>query len=153
MLSNFNTYPKAMLWKLWILCKDRHVDEWNRIESPVYIWLNPFTVHQRLPQHCKWLSVQFSHSVVSDSFVTPWTAPPQTSLSIINSQSLLKLMSIESVMPSHYLILYCPLLLPPSIFPNIRIFPNVSSLHQMAKVLEFQLQHQSFQWIFRTDFL
>ena len=70
-------------------------------------------------------------------FVTPWTAPPQTSLSIINSRGLLKLMSIELVMPSNHLILYCPLLLPPSIFPNIWIFSNVSSSHQVAKVLEF----------------
>ena len=56
-------------------------------------------------------SVQFSRSVVSDS-VTPWAAAHQTSLSITNSQSLLKLMSIESVMPSNHLILCCPLLLP-----------------------------------------
>ena len=67
--------------------------------------------------------------------------------------SLLKLMSIESVMPSNHLIL-CHPLLPPSIFPSIRVFSKrVTSLHHMAKVLEFQLQHQSFQWIFRTDFL
>ena len=55
-------------------------------------------------------------------------------------------------MPSDHLILCGPLLLLPSIFPSI-IFQWVTSLHQMAKVLEFQLQHQSFQWIFRTDFL
>ena len=62
-------------------------------------------------------------------FVTPWTAARQVSLSITNSQSLLKLMSIESVMPSNHLILCCPLLLPPSIFPNIRVFSNESVLH------------------------
>ena len=62
---------------------------------------------------------------------TPRTAARQASLSITNSQSLLKLMSIASVMPSNLLIL----------------------CHQVAKVLEFQLQHSSFQWIFRTDFL
>ena len=56
-------------------------------------------------------------------FATPWTAARQTSLSITNSQSLLKLMSIESVMPSNHLILCCPLLLLPSIFPSIRSFP------------------------------
>ena len=55
-------------------------------------------------------------------FVTPWTAARQASLSITNSQSLLKLMSIESVMPSNHLILCCPLLLLPSIFPSIRVF-------------------------------
>ena len=57
-------------------------------------------------------------------FVTPWTAARQASLSIINSQSLLKLMSIASVMPSNRLILSCPLLLPPSSFPSIRVFSN-----------------------------
>ena len=62
-------------------------------------------------------------------FVTPWTAAHQASLSITNSQSLLKLMSIELVMPSNHLILCCPLLLPPSIFPSIRVFSNESTLH------------------------
>ena len=67
-------------------------------------------------------SVQFSRSVVP-------TAAHQASLSITNSQSLLKLMSIESVMPSNYLILRHPLLLLPSIFPSIRVFSNESALH------------------------
>ena len=71
---------------------------------------------------------QFSRSGVSDS-VTLWTAAHQASLYITNSQSLLKLMPIESVMPSNHLILYCPLLLPPSIFPSIRVFSNESVLH------------------------
>jgi len=62
-------------------------------------------------------------------FVTPWTAAGQASLSITNYQSLLKLMSIESVMPSNQLILYRPLLLLPSIFPSIRVFSNESVLH------------------------
>ena len=61
-------------------------------------------------------------------FATPWTAVSQASLSIINSQSLLKLMSIESVMPSNHLILCHPLLLLPSIFPSIRVFSNESAL-------------------------
>ena len=61
--------------------------------------------------------------------MTPWTAALQASLSITNSQSLLKLMSIESVMPSNHLILCHPLLLPPSIFPSIRVFSNESLLH------------------------
>jgi len=60
-------------------------------------------------------------------FATPWTAACQDSLSISNSQSLLKLMSIELVMSSNHLILYCPLLLP-SIFPSIRVFSNESVL-------------------------
>ena len=60
-------------------------------------------------------------------FVTPWTAARQASLPITNSQNLLKLMSIESVMPSSHLILCLPLLLP-SIFPSIRVFSNESVL-------------------------
>ena len=77
-------------------------------------------------------SVQFS-SVQSLScvwlFATPWTAAPQASLSITNSRSRPKPMSIVSVMPSNHLILCHPLLLLPSIFPNIRVFSNESALH------------------------
>ena len=62
-------------------------------------------------------------------FATPWTATRQASLSITNSRSLLKLMSTESVIPSNHLILCRPLLHPPSIFPNIRVFSNESALH------------------------
>ena len=72
-------------------------------------------------------SVQFSRSVVSDS-LTSWTATRQASLSFTHSQSLLKLMSIELVMPSNHLILCRPLLLPPSIFPRIRVFDDESAL-------------------------
>ena len=61
-------------------------------------------------------------------FVTPWTAAYQASLSITNSQSLLKLMSIESVMPSNHLIICLPILLLPSMFPSIRVFSNESAL-------------------------
>ena len=139
-------------------------------------------------------------------FATPWTAVCQASLSITNSLSLLKLMSIELVMPSNHLILCDPLLLLPSIFPSVRVLSNESVLYirwpkywsfkvcsnscplsrwyhpttsfsvaplfscpqsfpasgsfQMSQlfasggqVLEFQLQHQSFQWIFRTYLL
>ena len=78
---------------------------------------------------CNW--IQFS-SVQSLSrvrlFATPWTAARQASLSITNSWSLLRLMSIESVMPSNHLILCHPLLLPPSIFPSIRVFSSESAL-------------------------
>ena len=73
--------------------------------------------------------VQFSHSVVCNSFVTPWTAACQTSLSIANSRSLLKLMCIKSVMPFNHLIFCNPLLLPPSIFPSIRVFSSELVLH------------------------
>ena len=78
-----------------------------------------------------WYAVQFS-SVQSLSrvqlFATPWTAAHQASLSITSSQSLPKLMSIELVMPSNYVILCRALLLLPSIFPSIRVFPNESVL-------------------------
>ena len=103
------------------------------------------------------VSVQFS-AVQSISrvqlFMTPWTATCQASLSITNSQSLLKLMPIESVRPSSQLILCHPLLLQPSIIPSIRVFSNESALRiRLAKILEFQFQHQSFQWTPRTDLL
>ena len=62
-------------------------------------------------------------------FATPWTSAPQASLSIANSRSLLKLISIELVMPSNYFILFHPLLLLPSIFPSIRVYPSESALH------------------------
>ena len=62
-------------------------------------------------------------------FVTPWTSPRQASLSITNSRSLPKLMSVELVMPSNHLILCCPLLLLPSIFSSIRVFSSESALH------------------------
>ena len=62
-------------------------------------------------------------------FATPWTAARQASLSVTNCRSLLKLMSIESVIPSNHLIFCRPLLLPPSIFPSIRVFSNESALH------------------------
>ena len=72
-------------------------------------------------------SVQFSRSVMSDS-ATPWTTAHQASLSITNSQSPPKPMSIESVMPPNHLILCHPLLLLPSIFPSIKVFSNESAL-------------------------
>ena len=92
--------------------------------------------------------IQFS-SVQSLScvqlFVTPGNAACQASLAITSTQSLLKLMSIEWVMPTNHLILYCPLLLLPSSFPTSGSFPMSQLFHQVAKILEFQLQHQSFQ--------
>ena len=78
--------------------------------------------------HGQLQSVHFSHSVVSNS-ATPWTAACQASLSITNSRSLLKLMSIELLMPSNHIISCCPLLLLPSIFPRIKVFSKESVLH------------------------
>ena len=70
-------------------------------------------------------------------YATPWTTVHQASLSITNSQSLLKLMSIKSVMPSNHLVLCHPLLLPPSVFPRIRIFSNESVLIRWSKYWNF----------------
>ena len=85
-------------------------------------------------------------------FVTVWTAAHQALLSVTNSWNLPKLMSL--VMPSNHLILCQPLLLPPSVFPSIRVFPNESVIHiRWPKYWSFQLQHQSFQRTLRTDLL
>ena len=86
-------------------------------------------------------------------FVTPWTAEHQASLSITNARSLLK--SSPSSWWCHpaissFVVPFSSYLLS---FQHQGLFQWVSSSHQVAKVLEFQLQHQSFQWIFRTDFL
>ena len=83
---------------------------------------------------------------------TSWTVACQASLSITNSWSLLKLMSIELMILSNHLILCCPFLLLPYLSQHQGLFQRVSSSHLVAKVLEFQLQHQSFQWIFKTAF-
>ena len=79
--------------------------------------------------------VQFSCSVVFDS-AAPWTAACQASLSIASSQNLLKLMSIESVMPFNHLILCCPFLFLPSIFPSIRVFSNESVFASAGQSIE-----------------
>ena len=73
-------------------------------------------------------SIQFSHSVVSDSLRPPWTAACQASVSITNPRSLFKLMSMKSVMSSNHLILCHPFLFLPSIFPSTRVFSNESVL-------------------------
>ena len=113
-----------------------------------------------LPQDCSsflgsflFPSAQFSSLTQSRmTLCNPVDCSTPSFLSITNSQSLLQLMSIELVRPSNHLI-PCRHLLLLLIFPSIKVFSNVSSLHQVAKVLLLQLQHQSFQWIFRTGFL
>ena len=101
-------------------------EEWERIghvgKGFFLIFLFNILIFKR-----KLLSL-FSCSVISDS-VTPRTAAYQAPLSITISQNLLKLMSIELVMPSNHLILYCPLLLLLSIFPSIRVFSNEWTFH------------------------
>ena len=88
------------------------------------------------PQSLSWVQI----------FVIPWTAAGQASLSFTTSWNLFKLMSIESTIPSNHLILCPPLLLLPVIFPSIWVFTDelVASLYHVARVLELQLQHQSF---------
>ena len=83
--------------------------------------------------------------------VTPWTTPHRSFLSFTIYWCLLKFMSTESVIPSNYLILCHPSPLALNLSKHQGLFQSVSSLHQVAKVLEFQLQHQSFQWTPRTD--
>ena len=129
-------------WGFWIPVLEK------TLESPYYP-KDILPVNPKGNQH--WISsVQLLGHV--QLFSISWTAACQASLSITNSWSFLKLMSMESVMPSNHLILCHPLLLPPTIFSNIRVFSKeLGSSHQVAKVLE--LQHQSFQWMFRTDLL
>ena len=92
-------------------------------------------------------------------FATPWIATHQTSLSITNSWSLLKLMFTELVMPSNHLILYCPLLLLPLIFPRIRVFSNESALRiRWPKYWSFSFSispSNEYTWLisFRIDWL
>ena len=86
-------------------------------------------------------------------FVTPWTAACQASLSFTISQSLFKFMSIESMMPSNHHPLSFPS--PPALnlSQHQGLFQWIRSLHQVTKLLELELQHQSFQWTFRVNFL
>ena len=120
------------------------------IMTSLFVWCTPISETLKYFFNTGAFSSVQSLSCVQ-LFATPWTAACQASLSINNSRSLLKLMSIESVMPSNHL----PSLSPPAfnLSQHQSLFQGVSSSHQVAKVLNFQLQHQSFQWIFRTDFL
>ena len=106
------------------------------------IWYLSFSLSSQSPSRtgqgrwCKYLYILLLFVVQSLSqvwlFVTPWTAACQASLSFTISQSLLKFISIESVMPSSHLILCCPLLLLLSIFPSIRVFSNISHLFALG---------------------
>ena len=134
----------------------------KKMEIPTIVkkWMLPTTlmnvkVHSspvQLPdEDIDWLTPSLSRVQL---FETPWTVACQASLTVIISQSLLKLMSIESLMPSNHL--SHPLLSPSPAFylsQHQGFFNGVSSSHQVARVLELQLQHQSFQWIFRVDIL
>ena len=119
---------------MWVGCKPFHIKylAYCPTCSIMVFWLSwserwlPYCLFKKDIK--KFHLVQFSCSVVFDS-ETPWTAAWQASLSITNSWSLLKLMSIKSVMPSNHLILCRPLLLLPSIFPSIRVFSKESVLY------------------------
>ena len=118
MLQELITVLSYSKWKDWKYQQrnsaEINIDQWHRIENP--------ETDQR-----QFSSVQSLSSV--QIFATPWTAACQASLSIKNYQSLPKLRSIGSVMLSNHLILCCPLLLLPSIFPSIRVFSKQSVLH------------------------
>ena len=121
-----------------------------------FIFSSCIKIKWLLSYELKRLSVQFG-SVQSLSpvplFVTPWAIARQSSVSITNSWNLLKLMSIELVMSSNHLILLSSSSSAFSFSQHQGLFKWISSSHQVAKVLEFQLQHQSFQWTLRTDLL
>ena len=111
------------------------LDKEMATHSSILAWEIPWVEEPGMRQSIG--SQKFGFDLVSQSvqslsgvqlFVTRWTAAHQASLSIINSQSLLKLMFISLVMPSNHLILCCPLLLLPSISPSIRVFSNESVL-------------------------
>ena len=118
----------------------------KRCKLPIIRWVSPGNVMYSM------VVVQLLGHV--RLFATPWTVAHQAPLSSTISRSSFKFMSIELLMPSNHLIPSRPLLLLPSIFPSIRVFSNEPvSLYQVANVLELQLHHQSFQWIFRVGFL
>ena len=161
-LPSSDAYVRSFLYLLYTLIKLYYTKalsnqalslapDWILLRRPsLFVQQQPF-IGVKLTLTTLLRSVQLLNHVWL--FATPWTAARQASLSIANAWILLKLMSIDLAMPSNHLILCHPLLLLPLIFPGIRVFSRVSSLHQVAKVLEFQLQHQCFQWIFRVDFL
>ena len=105
-------------------------------EQLAFHFLSPtphFIAHLNILSTCLgsvtyFIVVLFSRQVVSAKFATPWTAASQASLFLTISWRLLKFMSIESMMPSSHLILYCHLLLLPSVFPSIRVFSNESAV-------------------------
>ena len=130
---------------------------WHSLGLSLHLWWYQPRLFASLYKRKVFSSVQFLSHV--RLFVTPWTAAHQASLSITNCQSLPKPMSIESVMPSNHLFLCSPLLLLPSIFPNIRVFSDesalrISSLHQLFAV-SFSISPSSEYsgLIFRIDWL
>ena len=112
------------------ICWFKYNNAYMSIPNSQFLWWKKLSRSSLLAivHPCIQLSSVQSLSLVR-LFVTPWTAARQASLSITNSWSLLKLMSIELVMPSNHLILCCPLLFLPSIFPSVRVFHKTSVFH------------------------
>ena len=139
--NKINIYSSFPSWASFVEVRIFHIEEFQLI-----------IVQEMIKSDTAFNSVQSLSRVWL--FATPWTAAHQASLSITNSWSLLKPMSIVSVVPSNP---SHPLSSPSppafNLYQHRCLFKWVSSSHQVVKVLQFQLQHQSFQWIFRTDFL
>ena len=134
------TFSNALV----IYVQTGHYTDYKSISSPRLLFIY-------IPEHS---SVQFSCSVMSDSLRPNWLQHSRLlSLSITNTQTLLKLVSIESVISSNHHPLLSPSPPPFNLCQHQGISQWDSSSHQVAKLLEFQLQNQSYQWIFRTDFL
>ena len=150
LLSIFNSFKVQMISSDILISSIKHIVKFRRA-SLASLSTSPSAVGGQSGVKIRHNSVQsLSHVQL---FATPWTAAHQASLSITNSWSLLKYVHWVShaIQPSHPL-------LPPSpptfnLSPHQGLFKWVSSSHQVAKVLEFWLQHQFFQWIFRTYFL
>jgi len=134
----FQVYSKVILLHIYIIYIHTHSVIYIFIYIYIYIYIYVLVVIVQSLSH-----IQLCH---------PWIASLQASLSFTISQGLVKFISNESGMLSNHLILCRRLLLLPSIFPSIRgLSQSAGSSHQEAKVLE--LQHKSYQWIFRIDFL
>ena len=124
-----SVYPSLIMLQL----------KWQASQYRACTSLIHYCILRIIPMHRDTQYIVFQSLSCIWLFTSPWTGAHQGSLSFTISGGVLKLMSIESVMPSNYLILCHPLLFLPSFFPSIRVFSNL-----VAKVLEFQLQHQSF---------
>ena len=138
--------------------KNPNVHQWTStlIKGSVFTWQNTTTrqwewmtpIHTKYGWMLKALLLLFSHSLVSDSLRPPWTAAHQASMSFTITWSLLKLMSIESVMPSNHLILCCPLLYLPSILPSIPAYLTLKSIvlserNKTGQTIWFYLKYKS----------
>ena len=122
----------------------------SRSVASVRLFMTPWTVACQVPLSLGILQARVLEWVAM-LFMTPRTTASQASMSVTNSRSLLKLISMESIQPSHPLLSPSPPAFNPS--QHQGLFKWVNSSHQVAKVLEFQLHHQSSQWTPRTDLL